>query len=208
MGAENDTPHVNYQISQRADFFETLYGLQTTYRRPIVNTRDEPLCGLPSYGAGQWNRRTRPQSRFARLHVIFYDSNLCHVACLLKVGMMQIVLAMLEAGEVNPQLMLEDPLECRASAAATIHPAGRESRDGDGPASDRGRAATAVPGRGREVRRPRRLRRLRAPGRRNPRLWADTLEKLHAGDLDALTGRLDWVLKRASFIARCRSGPA
>ena len=111
VGAENDTPQVPYQISQRADFFETLYGLQTTYRRPIVNTRDEPLCGLPSYGAGQWNGRNRPRSRLARLHVIFYDSNLCHVACLLKVGMMQIVLAMLEAGEVNPQLMLEDPLE-------------------------------------------------------------------------------------------------
>ena len=194
VGAENDTPQVPYQISQRADFFETLYGLQTTYRRPIVNTRDEPLCGLPSYGAGQWNGRNRPRSRLARLHVIFYDSNLCHVACLLKVGMMQIVLAMLEAGEVNPQLMLEDPLEsvvrfshdpslsAKARLATgqrlTAVELQRKFLDEAAKFINRGGCEGYVPRAGEIL-----------------ALWADTLDKLGAGDLDALTGRLDWVLK-------------
>jgi hypothetical protein len=31
-----------FQISQRADFFEEEIGLETTLKRPIVNTRDEP----------------------------------------------------------------------------------------------------------------------------------------------------------------------
>ena len=36
--------HVAYQLSQRADFFEEEIGLETTLKRPIVNTRDEPHC--------------------------------------------------------------------------------------------------------------------------------------------------------------------
>jgi Pup amidohydrolase len=31
-----------FQISQRADFFEVEVGLETTLKRPIINTRDEP----------------------------------------------------------------------------------------------------------------------------------------------------------------------
>src|SRR5579871_2543409 len=31
-----------FQLSQRADFFEEVVGLETTLKRPIVNTRDEP----------------------------------------------------------------------------------------------------------------------------------------------------------------------
>ena len=31
-----------YQLTQRADFFETEVGLETTLKRPIINTRDEP----------------------------------------------------------------------------------------------------------------------------------------------------------------------
>jgi proteasome accessory factor A len=46
----------------------------------------------------------------ARLHVIFFDNTLCHVATLLKVGVMQIVLSMIEAGRVNLDLILDDPI--------------------------------------------------------------------------------------------------
>ena len=38
-------------------------------------------------------------------------------------------------------------------------------------------------------------------------LWADTLDKLGAGDLDALTGRLDWVLKLPRWNKCSSSGP-
>ena len=37
LGGSGDVP---YQISQRADFFEVEVGLETTLKRPIVNTRD------------------------------------------------------------------------------------------------------------------------------------------------------------------------
>ena len=92
VGSENGAPPVAYQLSQRADFFETLCAEQTTYHRPIVNARDEALCG-----------RAAAQHRddLARLHCIFFDTTLCHVATLLRVGMMQIVLAMIESGQVE-----------------------------------------------------------------------------------------------------------
>ena len=43
--------------------------------------------------------------------MIFYDANLSHVACFLKVGVMQIILAMIEAGRARTDLALDDPLE-------------------------------------------------------------------------------------------------
>ena len=68
VGAENDAPAAAYQISQRADFFETLTGGQTTFDRPLVNSRDEALCATRGYmrhdGAAQY--RFRP----AALHLL------------------------------------------------------------------------------------------------------------------------------------------
>src|SRR3954466_9505734 len=81
IGAENGAEKVDYQISQRADFFEEEVGLETTLKRPIVNTRDEPHAD--------------PQ-KYRRLHVIVGDANLCEVATFLKVGATAIVLAMIE----------------------------------------------------------------------------------------------------------------
>jgi Pup amidohydrolase len=72
---------VDFQLSQRADFFEEEVGLETTLKRPIVNTRDEP------HGDAQ---------KYRRLHVIVGDANLSEVANLLKVGVTSIVLAMIE----------------------------------------------------------------------------------------------------------------
>ena len=81
VGSENGRPWVDYQIAQRADFFEALTGMQTTYHRPIVNSRDEALCGPSS----MWRREAGMDEKLARLHVIFYDSTLCHVASFLKI---------------------------------------------------------------------------------------------------------------------------
>src|SRR5438128_7105379 len=72
---------VPFQLSQRADFFEEEVGLETTLKRPIVNTRDEPHADAQKY---------------RRFHVIVGDSNLCEVATYLKVGVTAIVLAMIE----------------------------------------------------------------------------------------------------------------
>src|SRR5205814_5993583 len=82
---------------QRADFFEEEVGLETTLKRPIVNTRDEPHADA---------------QRYRRLHVIVGDANLCEVATYLKVGVTAIVLAMIEDdyfGDVD--LTLASPVQ-------------------------------------------------------------------------------------------------
>ena len=81
VGSENGAAAVDYQLSQRADFFEEEVGLETTLKRPIVNTRDEPHADPQLY---------------RRLHVIAGDANLCEVATFLKVGTTAIVLGMIE----------------------------------------------------------------------------------------------------------------
>jgi proteasome accessory factor A len=180
VGSENDMPAASFQISQRADFFETLIGTQTTHRRPLVNARDEALCG-------------RSQS-LARLHVIFYDSTLCHVATVLKVGVLQVVLAMLEAGGGSLAPILDDPLEAVVSWShdPTLR---RRARLASGrrltavehqllvleevkPFVDAGGCDGIVP-RARDI----------------VALWEETLQLLERRDFDALARRLDWALK-------------
>lgn len=78
-----------FQITQRADFFETEVGLETTLKRPIINTRDEPHADPEIY---------------RRLHVIVGDANLSEVATYLKMGTTAIVLSMLEAGVFGASL--------------------------------------------------------------------------------------------------------
>jgi Pup amidohydrolase len=80
-------PHADFQISQRADFFEEEVGLETTLKRPIVNTRDEPHAD---------------STKYRRLHVIIGDANPSDVATYLKLGTTSIVLAMIEDGVVDP----------------------------------------------------------------------------------------------------------
>jgi proteasome accessory factor PafA2 len=84
VGCEAACPsaeQVHFQLSQRADFFEEEVGLETTLKRPIVNTRDEPHCDAQKY---------------RRLHVIVGDANLCEVANFLKVGTTALILSMIE----------------------------------------------------------------------------------------------------------------
>ena len=42
VGLRQDGSEHGFQISQRADYFEVEVGLETTLKRPIINTRDEP----------------------------------------------------------------------------------------------------------------------------------------------------------------------
>ena len=84
-----------FQLTQRADFFETEVGLETTLKRPIINTRDEPHAD---------------PERYRRLHVIVGDANLCEVATFLKVGTTAIVLKMIEDAFL-PELMVQNPVQ-------------------------------------------------------------------------------------------------
>ncbi|HLN15905.1 MAG TPA: depupylase/deamidase Dop [Acidimicrobiales bacterium] len=101
-----DRDEVPFQISQRAEFFEEVVGLETTLKRPIVNTRDEPHAD---------------PRRFRRLHVIVGDANLSEVATFLKVGTTAVVLAMVE-DDVTParDLALEDPVRAMHHVSADL----------------------------------------------------------------------------------------
>ena len=97
VGAEapwDDRDRAIYQLTQRADFFETEVGLETTLKRPIINTRDEPHAD---------------PERYRRLHVIVGDANLCEVSSFLKIGATAIVLKMIE-DRFLPDLTVANPV--------------------------------------------------------------------------------------------------
>src|SRR6202044_936825 len=89
-----------FQISQRADFFEVEVGLETTLKRPIINTRDEPHADPEKY---------------RRLHVIIGDANMSEISSYLKLGTTALVLAMIEDRFLGSDLAIEAPVaELRA----------------------------------------------------------------------------------------------
>jgi proteasome accessory factor A len=92
VGIGADGRGTGFQLSQRADFFEVEVGLETTLKRPIINTRDEPHADPEKY---------------RRLHVILGDANLSEVAQYLKMGTTALVLAMIEDKFFPRDLSLE-----------------------------------------------------------------------------------------------------
>ncbi|MFJ3959105.1 depupylase/deamidase Dop [Arthrobacter sp. NPDC090010] len=94
LGLGQDGRGSGFQVSQRADFFEAEVGLETTIRRPIINTRDEPHATADKY---------------RRLHVIIGDANLSQYANYLKFGTTSLVLGLIEAGRV-PRMQVFEPV--------------------------------------------------------------------------------------------------
>ncbi|MBK01967.1 MAG: proteasome accessory factor PafA2 [Acidimicrobiaceae bacterium] len=86
---------VPFQITQRADFFEEEVGLETTLKRPIVNTRDEPHAD---------------SKRYRRLHVIVGDANMSELQTYLKLGTTAIVLAMIDDDMAPSNCAFEVPV--------------------------------------------------------------------------------------------------
>lgn len=105
VGAENGADDTNFQISQRADFFEKEVGLSTMVERPLINTRDEPHADSKKY---------------RRLHVIVGDSNMSEYAIYLKVGITDIVLKLIEKGVVGKQFCLQNPVEAIKSVSRDL----------------------------------------------------------------------------------------
>jgi proteasome accessory factor A len=95
VGIGADGRGTGFQLSQRADFFEVEVGLETTLKRPIINTRDEPHADPEKY---------------RRLHVIIGDANLSEVATYLKMGTTALVLAMIEDRFFPSDLSLDAPV--------------------------------------------------------------------------------------------------
>jgi proteasome accessory factor PafA2 len=95
VGLGQDGSRHGFQISQRADFFEVEVGLETTLKRPIINTRDEPHADADKY---------------RRLHVIIGDANLSEMATYLKAGTTALVLSMIEDDFLTVDLSVEHPV--------------------------------------------------------------------------------------------------
>lgn len=95
VGIGQDGSRAGFQLSQRADFFEVEVGLETTLKRPIINTRDEPHADA---------------DRYRRLHVIIGDANLAEISTYLKLGTTALVLAMTEARVLTADLAIADPV--------------------------------------------------------------------------------------------------
>lgn len=93
VGSEAGDP-CDFQVSQRADHLSELMNLETLWRRPIFNTRDEPHAD---------------PEKWIRLHVITGDSNMMEVSCALKVGLVKLALYLLEAGAL-PEIEIKDPV--------------------------------------------------------------------------------------------------
>ena len=187
VGGENGSGHRGFQITQRADFFEEEVGLETTLKRPIINTRDEPHAD--------------PQ-RYRRLHVIVGDANLCEVATFLKVGSTAIVLSMIEDGAFERDFTLASPVKAireishDPSLRATVQLAGDGTRmtavELQWEFFDRAKKYTEEHGfeaSGGE-----------AVGREVMAWWERVLTDLElaatTGDFEPLNGKLDWVTKQ------------
>jgi len=93
VGAESGDP-CDFQVSQRADFFMESANVETLYRRPIFNTRDEPHADPRSW---------------VRLHVIAGDANMMPSCTVRKVGLVRLVLKLLEQ-DLAPAWKLRDPV--------------------------------------------------------------------------------------------------
>lgn len=85
----------HFAFSQRADHIWEGVSSATTRSRPIINTRDEPHADAELY---------------RRLHVIVGDSNMSETTTMLKVGTVDLLLRMIEAGTIMTDMRMENPI--------------------------------------------------------------------------------------------------
>lgn len=95
-----------YQLSARADFFSETANIETLFRRPIFNTRDEPHAD-----PNQWQR----------LHVIAGDANMIPACTTRKVGLVQLAVTLAASG-VAPQWAIQDPVYAIQRLSRTVAP--------------------------------------------------------------------------------------
>jgi proteasome accessory factor A len=96
IGSEHGRSSVPFQLTQRADFFEEEVGLETTLKRPIINTRDEPHAD---------------PSKYRRLHVIFGDATMSEVQTYVKLASTSLMLMALADDALGTPIRLERPVE-------------------------------------------------------------------------------------------------
>ena len=178
VGQQQDGSVHAFQISQRADYFEVPVGLETTLKRPIINTRDEPHADARKY---------------RRLHVIIGDANCSETSIYLKHGLASLVLSLVEAGETVTDLTLENPV--RALHQISYDPTLRTAVT----LAD-GRTMTALDLQGEYLTRSRDF--VDRQGDADPQTldvldrWESVLTRLARDPMDLAT-ELDWVAKLA-----------
>ena len=150
-----------------------------TRPRPLINTRAEPRAG-----GGQ---------AFRRLHVAVSDPTMSETTVLLKLGATDLVLSMIEAGAVLPDLILDNP----------VRAIGEVSRDitGRSPVmlAD-GRSMSALDIQREYLARARDFADVSgaaaaAASGRVLAMWERVLDSVETGNLDAIAREIDWVTK-------------
>jgi proteasome accessory factor A len=175
VGVEDSAgPPVDFQLSQRADFFTEVCSVDTLHRRPLINARDEPHADARLY---------------RRLHVIAGDANLSEYATALKVGTTALVLAAIERGGM-PAVILREPVAAlRQISRDPSHRWLVELSDG--------RTVSAVEIQRWYLQAAQRL--FSSPDAQTSwvlKEWEQVLEDLERRDLERLADRLDWAAKR------------
>lgn len=95
---------VEMSFSQRSTHMWDAMSSATTRSRPLVNTRDEPHADA---------------ERYRRLHVIVGDSNVAECSTVVKVALLDMLLAMVEAGH-RPRMELLDPMRAIREVSADM----------------------------------------------------------------------------------------
>jgi proteasome accessory factor A len=83
VGSDAGAP-CRFQLSQRAEHSRETANIETLYRRPLLNTRDEPHADA---------------RRFRRVHMICGDANRMQWATAMKFGMTSLVLRLISSGQ-------------------------------------------------------------------------------------------------------------
>lgn len=177
LGPASQAP--GFQISQRADYVENDVGLETTFNRPIINTRDEPHADA---------------SLYRRLHVIGGDANLFDYSTLLKVGTTNLVLWMIEQDAIPLELeslMMFEPVAATWDVSHDVTlTKGIDMHDGT--------SRTAIDIQQIYVDAVREALEERGVSDSDTwdmlTLWQDTLDTLRT-DMFALAGRVEWIAK-------------
>lgn len=91
----DQTPSVDYQLSQRADHIVNDFYQWVQFNRAIINTRDEPLAD---------------PARYRRIHLLVGDSNMLEYASALKLGTTSVILSLIEEGAAPQGWSLRDPV--------------------------------------------------------------------------------------------------
>src|SRR6266576_715055 len=163
-----------YCVSQRAEHIWEGVSSATTRSRPIINTRDEPHADA---------------ERFRRLHVIVGDSNMSEWTNLLKVGVTDLVLRMVEENSVMRDLTLENPIRAIREISHDITCRKRVRLAN-------GRELAAIEIQTEYLERTARFVERRGENSLSKRLlveWREALEALGSGRPERLQRKVDWV---------------